>query len=75
MFFSAGYHLFHCMSEPASKVWLRLDLGGITVGLCGCYFPGVYYAFYCHAVSVFFNTFIFSLKITCSIGSWHIWLC
>ena len=39
------------MSESASKKWLRLDLGGISVGLCGCYFPGAYYAFYCHAVS------------------------
>ena len=48
---SAFYHLFHCMSESASKKWLRLDLGGISVGLCGCYFPGAYYAFYCHAVS------------------------
>ena len=48
---SAFYHLFHCMSESASKKWLRLDLGGISVGLCGCYFPGAYYAFYCHVVS------------------------
>ena len=51
MFCSAAFHLFNCISESASKIWLRLDLGGISVGLCGCYFPGAYYAFYCHAVS------------------------
>ncbi len=51
MFCSAGYHLFNCLSEHASKFWLRLDLGGISVGLCGCYFPGAYYAFFCHQVS------------------------
>ena len=51
MFCSAGYHLFNCLSEQASKLWLRLDLGGISVGLCGCYFPGAYYAFFCHQVS------------------------
>ncbi|XP_003382442.1 PREDICTED: progestin and adipoQ receptor family member 3-like [Amphimedon queenslandica] len=49
MFCSAAFHLFNCISESASKIWLRLDLGGISVGLCGCYFPGAYYAFYCHA--------------------------
>jgi predicted membrane channel-forming protein YqfA (hemolysin III family) len=48
MFLSAGFHLFNCVSEYSSKLWLRLDLGGISVGLCGCYFPGAYYAFYCH---------------------------
>ena len=44
---STGYHLFNCMSETVLKKWLHLDLGGVAVGLCGCYFPGAYYAFYC----------------------------
>ncbi len=50
MFCSAGYHLFSCQSEVASRRWLRLDLAGVSVGMCGCYFPGAYYAFYCNQV-------------------------
>lgn len=48
LFFSAGFHLFNCQSEVVSKVWFGLDLMGISIGLIGCYFPGAYYAFYCH---------------------------
>ena len=51
MFCSAGYHMFHCQSELSSKRWLSLDLAGVSVGMCGCYFPGAFYAFYCHTVS------------------------
>ncbi len=50
MFCSAGYHLFSCQSEYSSRRWLSMDLAGVSVGLCGCYFPGAYYAFYCHKV-------------------------
>ena len=50
MFCSAGYHMFSCQSEYTSKRWLRLDLAGVSVGMCGCYFPGAYYAFYCNKV-------------------------
>lgn len=32
-------------------LWLSLDLAGISLGVCACYIPAVYYAFYCHAVS------------------------
>ena len=51
MFCSAGYHMFSCQSELASRRWLSLDLAGVSVGMCGCYFPGAYYAFYCDTVS------------------------
>ncbi|XP_072038373.1 progestin and adipoQ receptor family member 3-like [Amphiura filiformis] len=47
MLCSAGYHLFCCHSEAACKRWLGLDIAGISIGLLGCYFPAVYYAFYC----------------------------
>ena len=43
--------MFYCQSELASKRWLSLDLAGVSVGMCGCYFPGAYYAFYCDVVS------------------------
>ncbi len=49
---SAGYHMFHCQSENATRRWLGLDLAGVSVGLCGCYFPGAYYAFYCDRVCI-----------------------
>ncbi|XP_033100074.1 progestin and adipoQ receptor family member 3-like [Anneissia japonica] len=47
---SAGYHLFCCRSELACKRWFSLDLAGISVGLLGCYFPAVFYAFSCFPV-------------------------
>lgn len=48
MFFSACYHLFCCHSEKVFHLWLSLDLAGISLGLCACYIPAIYYAFYCH---------------------------
>merc|ERR1712012_238332 len=39
-----------CHSERACKRWLALDLAGISVGLIGCYIPGVHFAFYCLSV-------------------------
>ena len=53
MFCSAGYHMFYCQSELASKRWLSLDLAGVSVGMCGCYFPGAFYAFYCDVVTLY----------------------
>lgn len=48
MLCSTGYHLFCChRSEKTSRRWLALDYAGISVGLLGCYIPGVFYAFYC----------------------------
>lgn len=51
MLFSAGYHVFCCHSEQVFHRWFALDLAGISLGLCTCYIPSVYYAFYCHTVS------------------------
>ena len=50
MFFSAFYHLFCCHSERVFHLWLSLDLAGVSLGVCACYVPAVYYAFYCHVV-------------------------
>ena len=64
MFFSACYHLFCCHSEKAFHLWLSLDLAGISLGLCACYVPAVYYAFYCYEVCTRFR---FWLKRTSKI--------
>ena len=50
---SAGYHTFGCHSEHFYEKWLAIDLTGISIGVLGCYLPGVYYAFYCMQVSRF----------------------
>ncbi|XP_013994172.2 progestin and adipoQ receptor family member 3 isoform X1 [Salmo salar] len=48
MLCSVGYHLFSChRSEKTCHRWLALDFAGISVGILGCYIPGVFYAFYC----------------------------
>ncbi|CAH1794523.1 unnamed protein product [Owenia fusiformis] len=47
---SAGYHVFVCHSERASKRWLAVDLTGISIGIIGCYLPAVHYAFYCLSI-------------------------
>lgn len=52
MLCSVGYHLFSChRSETTCRRWLSLDYAGISVGILGCYVPGIFYAFYCNAVS------------------------
>ncbi|XP_062333816.1 progestin and adipoQ receptor family member 3b [Osmerus eperlanus] len=49
MLCSVGYHLFSChRSEQMCRRWLALDYAGISVGILGCYVPGVFYAFYCN---------------------------
>ncbi|XP_065903323.1 progestin and adipoQ receptor family member 3-like isoform X2 [Dysidea avara] len=62
MMCSAGYHIFHCQSELASKRWLGLDLAGVSVGFCGILFPGAYYAFYCNQ---HLQTFYLLLLVMC----------
>ena len=52
MLCSAGFHMFGCHSEKASRRWLAVDLGGILIGVIGCYLPAVHYAFYCLSVSM-----------------------
>ena len=42
--------MFNCHSEKTYHIWLALDLAGISLALCGCYIPSVYYAFYCQPV-------------------------
>ncbi|KAI7812398.1 progestin and adipoQ receptor family member 3a [Triplophysa rosa] len=49
MLCSVGYHLFCChRSEKTSRRWMALDYAGISIGIIGCYIPGVFYAFYCN---------------------------
>ncbi|KAL4240114.1 Progestin and adipoQ receptor member 3 [Mactra antiquata] len=50
MLCSAGFHMFGCHSERASKRWLAVDLAGILIGVIGCYLPAVHYAFYCLSI-------------------------
>ncbi|KAM7391091.1 hypothetical protein PAMP_021807 [Pampus punctatissimus] len=49
MLCSVGYHLFCChRSEKTSRRWMALDYAGISIGILGCYVPGVFYTFYCN---------------------------
>ncbi|XP_063051844.1 progestin and adipoQ receptor family member 3a [Engraulis encrasicolus] len=49
MLCSVGFHLFCChRSEKTSRRWMALDYAGISIGILGCYVPGVFYAFYCN---------------------------
>ncbi|KAF3848869.1 hypothetical protein F7725_015366 [Dissostichus mawsoni] len=51
MLCSVGYHLFSChRSEKTCRRWLSLDYAGISVGILGCYVPGIFYAFYCNTL-------------------------
>lgn len=48
---SVGYHLFCChRSEKTSRRWMALDYTGVSIGILGCYVPGVFYTFYCNNV-------------------------
>ena len=45
---SATFHLLHPYSPRAASLLLRIDLGGILVGCCGCYAPGFYFGLFCY---------------------------
>lgn len=47
MFASSAYHLFNCQSQDAHSKFLLFDCIGIAIGLSGCFFPVMHYAFYC----------------------------
>eukprot|EP00116_Pleurobrachia_bachei_P007595 sb/3467857/ len=47
MFSSTAYHLFNCQSHAICQRMLLVDCIGIAIGLSGCFFPVMYYAFYC----------------------------
>ncbi|KAH3862539.1 progestin and adipoQ receptor family member 3-like isoform X2 [Dreissena polymorpha] len=61
MLCSAGFHMFGCHSERASKRWLAVDLAGILIGVIGCYLPAVHYAFYC--MSIWRDIYLFSIAV------------
>lgn len=48
MFASACYHMFNCNSQKACYHLLNVDCLGIGIGLSGCVFPVLYYAFKCY---------------------------
>lgn len=49
MFASATFHLFNCQSHDACHRLLTVDCVGIAIGLSGCFFPVLHFAFYCFA--------------------------
>ena len=51
---SAGYHLFLFHSPGSFSFWVRLDLLGVTAGICASSFLGLSLAFHCFPVSFFF---------------------
>ncbi|XP_045213790.1 progestin and adipoQ receptor family member 3-like isoform X1 [Mercenaria mercenaria] len=61
MLCSAGFHMFGCHSERASKRWLAVDLAGILVGVIGCYLPAVHYAFFC--LSIWRDIYLFTIAV------------
>ncbi|XP_064632146.1 progestin and adipoQ receptor family member 3-like [Lineus longissimus] len=63
MLCSAGYHIFLCHSERASRRWLAMDLAGICIGLIGCYLPAVHYAFYC--LSIWRDIYLLTVFLLC----------
>lgn len=49
MLCSVGFHVFCChRSEKTSRRWMALDYAGLSIGILGCYVPGVFYTFYCN---------------------------
>uniref|UniRef100_A0A914UV09 Uncharacterized protein n=1 Tax=Plectus sambesii TaxID=2011161 RepID=A0A914UV09_9BILA len=66
MFMSACYHIFGCTSPIARQWWLTMDVMGISAGLMGIYFSGIYYAFYCFptCLTFYMSLFILLLLIT-----------
>lgn len=62
MFASAAYHLFNCQSEEAHFRFLLTDCIGIAIGLSGCFFPVMHYAFYCFPeLKVFYGVILGSM--------------
>lgn len=45
---STVYHWFNCMSFRHHQTLLRIDISGIGMLILGCFYPPIYYSFYCH---------------------------
>lgn len=45
---STLYHLFNAHSEKVHLVTARLDYAGISILICGSYYPGIYYLYFCY---------------------------
>jgi len=68
MFNSALYHTFLCHSDAACDCWFRVDLSGITTCICGCFWIGLYYGFYCQPTW----RSVYLLAITCIFVYFHL---
>nr|XP_043874123.1 progestin and adipoQ receptor family member 3-like [Solea senegalensis]XP_043874124.1 progestin and adipoQ receptor family member 3-like [Solea senegalensis] len=56
---SACYHVFCChRSEKTARRWMALDCAGVSVGILGCYVPGLFYTFYCNNTSLSLETLL-----------------
>lgn len=55
MILSSVYHTFSCRSEKVYECFLAYDLFGIALSLLAIYISGIYYAFWCHQVSIFYK--------------------
>ncbi|XP_028394172.1 progestin and adipoQ receptor family member 3-like [Dendronephthya gigantea] len=72
MLCSAGYHMFNCHSEKIYHIWLSLDLAGISLALCGCYIPSVYYAFYCQPnLQAIYMTIVGAMSLVALLLQFH----
>lgn len=47
MFNSAMYHIFNCVDEETDLYFKAFDLVGISVMICGSFYPLVLYGFHC----------------------------
>ncbi|ESO10566.1 hypothetical protein HELRODRAFT_72643 [Helobdella robusta] len=67
---SASFHIFKCHSPEMYRKFLNIDLFGISLGLVGCYFPGLYLGFLCF--QSWQNLYMFLLVlILMALFYWH----
>ncbi|EDV20078.1 uncharacterized protein TRIADDRAFT_32617 [Trichoplax adhaerens] len=64
---STLYHLFHCHSERMNQLWLKMDIGGIGIGIIGGFVSGLYVAYYCHRYWLLIYVIVSTLLISTSV--------
>lgn len=58
---SSIFHLFSAHSKDVKSFMNRLDYAGISILICGSYFPPIYYFFYCHSSLVWLYLSVISI--------------
>lgn len=58
---SSMYHLFNAHSDKVYKMMSRLDYAGISILICGSFFPPIYYMYFCVEGSKYLELIIFYL--------------